>query len=147
MDLVRDTDEYLPIHKTASLFLISLRFWVTWWESCFPERLKWCFWRSWENKKGMWTNVFKIVSHSLLYYSFLYIWERQERRKFLFFFLLILMNSWYLIDFPQGGLRNVSWFQFLPSEAELNPTSDTRFKLWAFFVFLWTFIWWQCVLI
>ncbi|WZY96713.1 hypothetical protein YC2023_069042 [Brassica napus] len=25
----------------------------------------------------------------------------------------------------RGGLHHVSWFQFLPSEAELNPTSDT----------------------
>ncbi|KAL0661583.1 hypothetical protein Bca4012_098420 [Brassica carinata] len=28
--------------------------------------------------------------------------------------------------FRIGGLHHVSWFQFLPSEAELNPTSDTR---------------------
>ncbi|KAG2251525.1 hypothetical protein Bca52824_081661 [Brassica carinata] len=27
--------------------------------------------------------------------------------------------------FKIGGLRNVSWFQFLPSEAELSPASDT----------------------
>ncbi|KAJ0242394.1 Mediator of RNA polymerase II transcription subunit 13 [Hirschfeldia incana] len=27
--------------------------------------------------------------------------------------------------FRIGGLHNVSWFQFLPSEAELNPSSDT----------------------
>ncbi|KAJ0253311.1 Mediator of RNA polymerase II transcription subunit 13 [Hirschfeldia incana] len=27
--------------------------------------------------------------------------------------------------FRIGGLHNVSWFQFLPSEAELNPASDT----------------------
>uniref|UniRef100_A0A0D3CQZ7 Mediator of RNA polymerase II transcription subunit 13 n=1 Tax=Brassica oleracea var. oleracea TaxID=109376 RepID=A0A0D3CQZ7_BRAOL len=29
-------------------------------------------------------------------------------------------------EIQSGGLHHVSWFQFLPSEAELNPTSDTR---------------------
>lgn len=35
-----------------------------------------------------------------------------------------------MLVFLQGGLHQISWFQFLPHESELNCYSDKRFGVW-----------------